>query len=250
MKQESVYERVRILQRRDVYLWLGLLLRVELVALCASQVGYSDGPNQDYVDRAQYTPIPRLRPRVQIQSVATVEGLSSESVHFSSSDGIPEKTVEERVNVIWASLPPHILVRPCTPMELFIDEHLSTKTRDFVYFRRHWIQEEGVYRITMAAAERGSFLWFMFGITQFFLSIKLMGEVEGWVTTLFGGGAAAAIMLAIVVFRMEQKELLLNPLKLNREVNEDAIKNQGKGVGFGVITWVVSLITLIFFVDF
>ena len=67
---------------------------------------------------------------------------------------------------------------------------------------------------------------------------------------LFGGGAAAAIMLAIVVFRMEQKELLLNPLKLNREVNEDAIKNQGKGVGFGVITWVVSLITLIFFVDF
>ena len=35
----------------------------------------------------------------------------------------------------------------------------------------------------MAAAERGSFLWFMFGITQFFLSIKLMGEVEGWVTT-------------------------------------------------------------------
>ena len=75
----------------------------------------------------------------------------------------------------------------------------------------------------MAAAERGSFLWFMFGITQFFLSIKLMGEVEGWVTTLFGGGAAAAIMLAIVVFRMEQKELLLNPLKLNREVNEDAI---------------------------
>tara|TARA_B100001142_G_scaffold317729_1_gene359019 strand:+ start:1591 stop:1995 length:405 start_codon:yes stop_codon:yes gene_type:complete len=131
-------------------------------------------------------------------------------------------------------------------MELFIDEHLSPKTRDFVYFRRHWIQEEGVHSITMAAAERGSFLWFMFGITQFFLSIKLMGEVEGWVTTLFGGGAAAAIMLAIVVFRMEQKELILNPLKLNREVNEDAIKNQGKGVGFGVGMWIISLITLMF----
>lgn len=98
----------------------------------------------------------------------------------------------------------------------------------------------------MAAAERGSFLWFMFGITQFFLSIKLMGEVEGWVTTLFGGGAAAAIMLALVVFRMEQKELLLNPLKLNREVNDDAIKNQGKGVGLGVGMWVISLIALMF----
>ena len=44
----------------------------------------------------------------------------------------------------------------------------------------------------MAAAERGSFLWMMFAITQVFLSIKLIGEVEGWITTLFGGGAAAA----------------------------------------------------------
>ena len=42
----------------------------------------------------------------------------------------------------------------------------------------------------MAAAERGSFLWMMFAITQVFLSIKLVGEVEGWITTLFGGGAA------------------------------------------------------------
>ena len=96
----------------------------------------------------------------------------------------------------------------------------------------------------MAVAERGSFLWFMFGVTQLFLSLKLMGEVEGWVTTLFGGGAAAAIMLAIVVFRMEQRELLLNPLKLSREVNEDAIKSQGKGLGFGVGMWILSLIAL------
>lgn len=131
-------------------------------------------------------------------------------------------------------------------MELFVEEHLSQKIRNFVYSRRHWIQEEGVFRRNMAAAERGSFLWFMFGVTQFFLSIKLMGEVEGWVTTLFGGGAAAAIMLALVVFRMEQRELLLNPLKLDREVNEDAIKNQGKGVGFGVGMWIISLITLMF----
>ena len=83
--------------------------------LCSSQVGYSEGPNQDYADHAQYTPIPRPRPRVQIQSVATIEELSSESVHFSSSDGIPEKTATGRVNAIWASLRPHILVRPCIP---------------------------------------------------------------------------------------------------------------------------------------
>jgi hypothetical protein len=101
----------------------------------------------------------------------------------------------------------------------------------------------------MAAAERGSFLWFMFGITQFVLSIKLMSEVEGWVTTLFGGGAAAAIMLAIVVFRMEQKELLQNPLRMSREVNEDAIKSQGKGLNYGVLVWAIALFSL-FFVDF
>ena len=47
----------------------------------------------------------------------------------------------------------------------------------------------------MAVAERGSFLWMMFAITQVFLSIKLVGEVEGWITTLFGGSAAAAFML-------------------------------------------------------
>lgn len=98
----------------------------------------------------------------------------------------------------------------------------------------------------MAAAERGSFLWMMFAVTQILLSIKLMGEVEAWVTTLFGGGGAAAIMLAIVLFREEQRDLLINPLKHKREVHEDAIKNQGKGVGFGIGMWVVSLIVLMF----
>ena len=102
----------------------------------------------------------------------------------------------------------------------------------------------------MAAAERGSFLWFMFGITQFFLSIKLMGEVEGWVTTLFGGGAAAAIMLAIVVFRMEQKELILNPLKLNREVNEEDEGNQGNNPGYDTETNAFALILDGIFIDF
>ncbi|MDP6223460.1 MAG: hypothetical protein QGF34_00170 [Candidatus Poseidoniaceae archaeon] len=98
----------------------------------------------------------------------------------------------------------------------------------------------------MAVAERGSFLWMMFAITQIFLSIKLMGEVEGWITTLFGGGGAAAIMLALVIFRQEQRELLLNPLKMSREVHDDAIRGQGKGVGFGVGVWVVALIFLLF----
>ncbi len=99
----------------------------------------------------------------------------------------------------------------------------------------------------MGVAERGSFLWMMFGITQIFLSIKLMGEVEGWITTLFGGTAAAAIMLAIVVFRVEQRELLLNPMgRISREVHEDQIKKEGKGVGFGVGMWIASLIVLMF----
>ena len=98
----------------------------------------------------------------------------------------------------------------------------------------------------MAVAERGSFLWMMFAITQILLSLKLMGEVVGWITTLFGGCGAAAIMLALVIFRQEQRELLLNPLKMSREVHDDAIKGQGKGVGFGVGIWVVSLIFLLF----
>ena len=80
----------------------------------------------------------------------------------------------------------------------------------------------------MAAAERGSFLWMMFAITQVFLSIKLVGEVEGWITTLFGGGAACAFMLALIVFRQEQRDLLLNPLKMSREVHDDAIKAKAK----------------------
>ena len=97
----------------------------------------------------------------------------------------------------------------------------------------------------MAATERGSFLWMMFAITQVFLSIKLIGEVEGWISTLFGGGAAAAFMLALVIFRQEQRDLILNPLKMSREVHEDAIKGRGKGVAFGVGLWVVSLIFLL-----
>ena len=95
----------------------------------------------------------------------------------------------------------------------------------------------------MAAAERGSFLWFMMGVTQIWLSIKLLEEVDAAITTLFGAGAAACFVLGLVVFRQEQRDLLLNPMKnLQREVHDDAIAKQGKGVWFGVGMWLLAII--------
>ena len=76
----------------------------------------------------------------------------------------------------------------------------------------------------MAVAERGSFMWFLFSITSFLISIKVMNDFEGYATTVFGGTGAAAMMLAIILFRQEQRELLLNPMKaIEREVHDDAI---------------------------
>ena len=95
----------------------------------------------------------------------------------------------------------------------------------------------------MGVAERGSFLWFMMAVTQIWLSIKLLTEAEEAIATLFGGGAAACFVLALIVFRQEQRDLLLNPLKnIQKEVHEDAINKQGKGVWFGVGIWVLTLI--------
>ena len=95
----------------------------------------------------------------------------------------------------------------------------------------------------MAAAESGSFLWFMMGVTQIWLSIKLLEEVDAAITTLFGAGAAACFVLGLVVFRQEQRELLLNPMKhLQKEVHDDAIAKQGKGIWFGVGMCLVALI--------
>ena len=101
----------------------------------------------------------------------------------------------------------------------------------------------------MAAAERGSFLWFMMGVTQIWLSIKLLEEVDAAITTLFGAGAAACFVLGLVVFRQEQRDLLLNPMKnLQREVHDDAIAKQGKGIWFGVGMWILTImIGTIFF---
>ena len=100
------------------------------------------------------------------------------------------------------------------------------------------------YPLHMAAvAERGSFLWFMMAVTQIWLSWKLIGEVESAITLLFGASASACFLLALVVFRKEQRDMLLNPLgKMSKEVHQEAIDKQGKGVWFGVIFWVFALV--------
>ena len=96
----------------------------------------------------------------------------------------------------------------------------------------------------MAMAERGSFMWLLFSLTQIWLSVKLLEDVEGWLTLLFGGTGAAALMLAILVFRQEQRELLLNPLgKMQKEVHPDEIAKQGKGSWMGILVWLFAIAT-------
>ena len=95
----------------------------------------------------------------------------------------------------------------------------------------------------MAVAERGSFMWGIVSITQIFLAIKLMDDLDSWLTTLIGASGAACVMIAIVVFRQEQRDLLLNPMKeIQKEVHPEMIANQGKGVWFGVIIWFIVMI--------
>tara|TARA_B100001559_G_C16300785_1_gene529496 strand:+ start:273 stop:638 length:366 start_codon:yes stop_codon:yes gene_type:complete len=104
------------------------------------------------------------------------------------------------------------------------------------------INNEYLLRIHMAATERGSFLWFMMAVTQIWLSLKLMEQVDSAITTLFGTGAAACFILALVVFRQEQRELLLNPMKnLQKEVHPEQMAKQGKGLGFGVGMWILTI---------
>ena len=94
----------------------------------------------------------------------------------------------------------------------------------------------------MAVAERGSFLMGIFSITQILLALKLMGDFETWLTTLLGASGAACVMVAIVLFRQEQRDLLLNPLKdIQREVHPDQISKQGRGVWYGVIFWAIAM---------
>ena len=104
------------------------------------------------------------------------------------------------------------------------------------------INNEYLLRNHMAATERGSFLWFMMAVTQIWLSLKLMEQVDSAITTLFGTGAAACFILALVVFRQEQRELLLNPMKnLQKEVHPEQMAKQGKGLGFGVGMWILTI---------
>lgn len=96
----------------------------------------------------------------------------------------------------------------------------------------------------MAVADRGSFLWFLMGATNLWLSIMLMDQVSGAVETIFGTTAAACLILGLVVFKQEQREILLNPLKVkNKEVHEEEMSKQGKGIWLGVIVWFLLMMT-------
>ena len=71
----------------------------------------------------------------------------------------------------------------------------------------------------------------------------LMEEVSGAITTLFGTSAAACLFLGLVMFRKEQRDMLLNPMgHMQKEVHQDAIDKQGKGIWFGVILWIFALV--------
>ncbi len=95
----------------------------------------------------------------------------------------------------------------------------------------------------MAMAERGSFMWGLVSITQIWLALKLMNDFEGYLSTILGATGAACVMVAIILFKQEQRDLLLNPMKkIQKEVHPDQIAKQGKGVWIGVIIWFVAMI--------
>ena len=94
----------------------------------------------------------------------------------------------------------------------------------------------------MGMAERGSFLWAIVSITQIWLAIKLIGDVESWLTILLGTSGAACVMLALVVFNQEQRDLLLNPMKtIQKEVHPEQISKQGRGIWIGVALWLAAM---------
>ena len=95
--------------------------------------------------------------------------------------------------------------------------------------------------------ERGSFLWFMIAATQLWLSFIMMEEATAAVATLFGSSAAACFVLGLFVFKREQMEMKLNPLKdINKEVHEDFQKQQGSGLWTILIIWLVVMTTSTF----
>ena len=101
----------------------------------------------------------------------------------------------------------------------------------------------------MGVAERGSFIWFMMAVTQIWFSVRLMEEVSAAVTTLFGASAAAFFVLAMVVFKQEQRELLLNPMKnLNREIRPEEATAGSRRAWYGVAIWIAAVALISSFV--
>lgn len=95
----------------------------------------------------------------------------------------------------------------------------------------------------MAMAERGSFMMGLLSITQIWLALKLMNDFEGYLSAILGATGAACVMVAIIIFKQEQRDLLLNPMKqIQKEVHPDQIAKQGKGVWMGVVIWAATLI--------
>jgi hypothetical protein len=94
----------------------------------------------------------------------------------------------------------------------------------------------------MGLADRGSFMWLLTSITNAWLYVKLMDDVSGSIEALFGTSAAACFILAVVVFRQEQRDLLLNPMKhIQKEVHPEQMAKQGKGIWYGIIMWIVAM---------
>ncbi|HIF03980.1 MAG TPA: hypothetical protein EYQ80_00745 [Candidatus Poseidoniales archaeon] len=95
----------------------------------------------------------------------------------------------------------------------------------------------------MGVVDRGSFIWLLLSITQIWIALKLMGDIEGYLTTLIGTAGAACIMIAIILFRQEQRDMLFNPMQnIQKEVHSDQIDKQGKGTWISVGMWLVVMI--------
>ena len=83
----------------------------------------------------------------------------------------------------------------------------------------------------------------LLSITQIWLALKLMNDFEGYLSAILGATGAACVMVAIIIFKQEQRDLLLNPMKqIQKEVHPDQIAKQGKGVWMGVVIWAATLI--------
>ena len=83
----------------------------------------------------------------------------------------------------------------------------------------------------------------LLSITQIWLALKLMNDFEGYLSAILGVTGASCVMVAIIIFKQEQRDLLLNPLKqIQKEVHPDQIAKQGKGVWMGVIIWLAAMI--------